>query len=208
MMILGLILLSLVSFGQVDETKNYLYLYSDSVIYSKFITFESPFFSEGYFILDSNEILSKKVKFYKKENDFYASLNYNEFALRVCKGKINLYEIVKFGVNHTKYILNFYNKNFEDLKDANYTNLKIDLADNKESLLYLNKFKKIRNIQTVLCLVGGASILGCITTLPNNSSGTGNIIALIGGGCCFWASYFISFSKPKQLRRAIDSYNK
>ena len=170
----------------------------------------------------------------------------SDFSQRVKKGKINLYETVKtnrssmylnsasptFGPGaygsrgtisggiSTTIIKNYYNIGFGPLKKADYTNLSLDLASNPESMLHLEKYKSVKNTQTILFVVGGVTLIGGIATLINKTKDwdgtdatpepnvTANIISIGIGTGCFWASYFISFSKPKHLRNAIMTYNR
>ena len=40
--------------------------------------------------------------------------------------------------------------------------------------------------------------------MPNDNAA---IAALLVGSGCMWVSYFISLSKPKHIKRAINAYN-
>lgn len=225
--------------GQVDVNKNFVYFYSDSVIYGRIIE-NKTFLRNSYFLVDSIKIQTDLVKFYRNETGFYANTRAvsfsgaSSFAERIREGKINLYENkttthVPNQYNYTtgKYtggmsttnIKNYYNKGFGDLKKANYQNLSLDLADNPESMIYINKYKSKRDVQTVLCLVGGVSIIAGFATLINKTKAwdesvlhpkpnvTGSFVAIGLGAASFWVSYFIELSKPAHLRSAIDKYN-
>lgn len=228
-------------FGQVDENKNFIYSFSDSVIYGRIIEYKTPFLGSSHFLVDSKKIQPDLVKFYRNETGFYANtktVNFSgtsSFTERIRKGKINLYEkeTTTYSPGHfnsttgmysggmiTKNIKNYYNKGFGDLKKANYQNLNLDLSDNPASMIYLNKYKSVRDAQTVLYIVGGATLIGGFATLINKIQNTdsndsepepnvtGSLVAVGIGAGCFWVSYFMSFSKPKHLRNAIDAYNK
>lgn len=227
-------------FGQVEENKNFIYFFSDSVIYGRIIEYKTPFLRSSYLLVDSNKIQLNLVKFYCNETGFYANtktvdfLGVSSFTERIRKGEINLYEKVTITtypdhINYTtgmytvgmptKNIKNYYNKGFGDLKKANYQNLSLDLADNPESIIYLNKYKSTRDAQTVLYIVGGATLIAGFATLINKTTDwdgsdsqpepnvTGNLVAVAVGAGCFLVSYSIGFSKPKHLRSAIDKYN-
>lgn len=226
--------------GQVDENKHFIYFFSDSVVYGRIIEYETPFFGNTHFLVDSKKIQPDLVKFYRNETGFYANTKTvsfsgtSSFTERIRKGKINLYEkeTTTYNPGHfnpstgmysggmaTRNIKNYYNKEFGDLKKANYQNLSLDLSDNPESMIYLNKYKTTRDAQTVLYIVGGATLIAGFATLINKTKDWdgsdsqtepnvfGNIVAIGVGAGCFWVSYFIGFSKPKNLRIAIDRYN-
>ena len=95
----------------------------------------------------------------------------------------------------------------------------MDLADSPESMLHLNKYKSINSTQTVLIVAGSGILITGFAMLINKTKDadnspnqvkpnvTGSIVTICVGTGCIWASYIISFSKPKQLRKAIDAYN-
>lgn len=160
--------------------------------------------------------------------------SYSNFVERVKNGRINLYEEISthrhlssYNSNtglyspgfNTKSIKNYYNFGFSDLKKANYKNLQDDIGDNPLCQPYLIKYKNITKTQNFLAGIGvGVVIIGFATLInktkdwdgtdntpePNT---TGNIVTLAIGSGMVWTAYFMSFSKPKQLRKAIDAYN-
>lgn len=241
---IALIALPTLIFAQIDERKNFVYLYSDSVIYGNIIELKKPFLGASYIRLDSAKIPVEKVKFFQHEKGFFANtkdLSFtgtSQFSERISKGKLNLYEKETQSTNYspgmyggrsgisTVTIKNYYNSGFGPLKKASYKNISADLQSSPESMVFMNKFKASSRAQGVLYAVGGAAIIGGVVSLASHMKsesqstfgksgpdGDGpNLhapsIALIGVGAgCFWASYFISLSKPKQLKRAIDAYN-
>lgn len=230
------IVLQELTYGQADESKNFLYLKSDSVIYGTNIYYKTRNFGSSYFLVDSVKINPINVKFYKTKSGFYGRSDNMEvnpvFAVRVIKSKINIYKTdtlyssYRFypsatGMSSSGLVINkqhFYNKGYGDLKKMSYRNMKADLSDNPESSLHLNKCKTVRRNTTVLYSAGFALIVGGLVGLiaktsnvPENSPEpnlTGNFVAMgLGTGCC-WAGYFVSLSQAKHLISAINSYNK
>ena len=181
-------------FSQIDEAKNYVIFYTDSVIYAKNIEFETPAFSENYLAVDALKIKPDHVKYFKCETGFYAnikSLNANgqsSFVQRIRKGKINLYKDdfwvsspMFVGANgtysggvSTRVSIQYYEKENETIKRAKYKNLKLDLADNPRSMDLLNQFKKSRNTQVVLYLTGGALLVAGTIGLINHAENSNN----------------------------------
>ncbi len=214
-------------YGQVDESRNYLYLFSDSVIYGRIIQYKKQFV-KPYFLINSTKVKPDLVKFCKNETGFYANLkNLNtwsspDFAQRIRKGKINLYESrVIYTNGMPKKIYNYYNKGFGDLKKANYENLHIDLSDNPESEKYLDKYKSFRDGEVLSAIIGGVAVIaGFATLISKTQSGddygygeqtepdvTGSIVTIGLGTACFTVTYILNLSKPKHLKSAIDVYN-
>jgi len=191
LMIIGLLAIQGFLLGQVDKSKKYLYLFSDTVLYGKIIEYKKPFLGEAQLLLDSKKIRLETVKFYKNETGFHANtknLNFSGssiFTERIREGRLNLYENESTHYNPGHYsattgmytggdawttIKNYYNEGFGDLKKANYQNLSIDLEDNAESLDYLKKFKTVNDAQTGLYIAGGAMVIGGLATLIGRTS--------------------------------------
>lgn len=239
--VLGFVFVSTLVFGQNDSPKEkFVYLFSDSLVKSHMVEFRYQYNDKSYLVTDSGRYRVDLVKFYQNESGFFANtkaLNFSNasiFAKRIVSGRINLYEIVKvrttpgsieaYGVlspgTTSIKIKNYYNKEFGDIRKANYHNLLNDLADCPESVGYLVRYKNIRNTQTVLSIVGGALIAGGLATLYSRTKDVNrndpnykepNIrpnlaVAMVGAGC-IGMSYYISFSKHRKLKSAIDAYN-
>ncbi len=226
-------------YGQVDESKNFILLFSDSVIYGRIIEYEKPLLKPAMVVVDGQKFLPRMVKFYQNETGFYGNAQFAnsssspQFFERIRKGKINLYEreYVTYsngGYNPSsggfspgfsnKNIVNYYNKGFELLKKPTYANLMVDLADNPESMVFVNKVKRNNTTKAILYGVGipslaigaGAFISGFKKAGPNGKNpneGIG-IGGMVVGGVSLWAAYFVNLEKPKLLRKAIDAYNK
>jgi hypothetical protein len=225
--------------AQVDETKNFLYFYSGSVVYSKSIVYKTPIFKKYYFLADSVKIDPDEVKFYKSDSTFYANikaLSYSEnstFVTRIRKGKLNLYEETATGYSAPmiapngmmmggygySYTLDFYNKDYGEIKKATYKNLVTDISDNQASLYHLNKFKHARNTAAVLYTIGGITFITGVITLIHKTSNipkgenqnpdvSGNILTMGAGAGCMLAGYIFLLSKPHHLKRAVEEYNK
>lgn len=223
-------------YGQVDQSKNYLYLKSDSVIYGENITYNTRYFGSSYFLVDTIKINPIHVKFYQSKSGFYGRSDKMEvnpvFAVRVIQNKINIFKIdtiyssyrfypTATGMASSGLVINkqhFYNKGYSDLKKLNYRNLKVDLADNPESSLHLNKCKSVKRNTTILYSAGFALIIGGLGSLIAKTSNVpentpepnlkGNFAAMGVGFACCWAGYFVSLSQPKHLINAVKSYNK
>jgi hypothetical protein len=169
----------------VDETKNYVYLFNGTVEYGTIVEQGRGLFQGSKVRVDNREWSAKDVKFYKGETGFYANIGNGRggasrtFAQRERKGKVNLYRLIQtyyssggytpgFGGMGGSYspggtrtsITYYYNKGFGDVKKALYRNLVVDLADNKKSMLHLSYYKKARNIQNACVLGSIGSLIG------------------------------------------------
>lgn len=234
-------LASYVVFSQTDSTNiRFVYLFTGEKIKSEVVEFRDQFMGSGYFLVGKEQYSADLVKFYKDAKGFYANtkrLNVaskSVFSKRIISGRVNLFEQEKMYTTpsyidvagtynpgtSSKTIKNYYNKGFGDLKKATYKNLKIDLADSPESIEYLSKYRKYKNVQIVLSIVGGALIVSGITTYfiktsdvdrnaPNykEPNTTPNMLVAVAGGGLVGFSYYLSFPKRDKLKKAIDAYN-
>jgi hypothetical protein len=176
--------------AQMHESKNFLYLYSDSVIHARTIKLRPDF--AGYWQLraDSRRIPTEQVKFFNNEDGFFANTRRlklggeTSFSERIVEGRINVFQemtydpflhergpryrlrrepVVDFGM--------YYNKGFGDLKKVNYNNLRRDIADHPESIDLLNNYRKSMTTSKMLYTAAGVSIVaGLVSFLVAGSS--------------------------------------
>lgn len=230
------------AFADSVESVNrcFIYTFDGRVMSGKKIEYKKPFLNENYFLVDDKKIAQEIVKVYKTEMGFYASIvnlknsGKPEYALRIRRGNINLFEIEKTNMSPGVHsvgphgammpgapgmytsITNYYNIGFGDLKKANYKNLSIDLKDNPKCLLHLNKYKANRGPITVMYIVGGAvSAIGAITLYNKTKDPdvtpkpnvTANVVAFLGGGVIIGIGGFVSKFNDDNLVKAVDAYN-
>jgi hypothetical protein len=231
---------ALVIAQEVNERKNYYIFYSNSEInYCERIEYKKPVLGSSYFLIDSQKVDPSRIMFYREGRGFWAntknlsSSGVSGFVPRIIKGNINLYEKEVYGQHAPsptgfgfsggmgyKRIHNYYNIGFNELKKANYKNLNLDLADNAESMLHLNKYKSLRNTETGLYVAGGALVVLGFATIMHKTKDwdgtdempepnvTANVVVFFTGGICIGTGALINLSKPKHLRKAIEVYNR
>lgn len=169
--------------AQVDESKNFLYLYSDSVVYGKRVSIRPGFDGFWQVRADSRRVPSGQVKFFNNENGFFANtrkasfLGEPTFSERVITGKINLFQQTLYDEEfyNRRYrhrhmaqqpvdARMYYNKGYGDLKQVSYRNLSEDMADRPESLDMLAAYRKSLNTRNMLYVGGGAALLAGLVT--------------------------------------------
>lgn len=237
---------SRIAYAQPDESKEFLYLYSDSVIYAERIDLERNFTGSLHLWVDSKRIHPEQVKFFNNNRGFFANVRdlglsgETSFSERIRKGRINLYEAKTVDWDayddmggyplRPKVIesRNFYNIGFGSLKKANYVNLSIDLVDNPQSMVFLNKYRSIKRTQMAMYVAAGLSFIAGVVVMQSGeknfslksdgrpgfssnkstSSGLVSGLALSGVGIGLaTGGYLIGPSRTKYLKRAIDAYN-
>lgn len=171
--------------SQTNESKDFLYLYSDSTVYAKKIRLRPDIFGSWALRADSRRIPVEQVKFFNNKDGFFANtrkidfFNTVSFAERVIEGKINLYQEVSYGLDplnsefyrypssrrQTVNTRMFYNKQFADLKKVNYYNLSLDMADNQQSIDLLKGYRKSMRLGTAMYVGAGAAIIAGTVTL-------------------------------------------
>ena len=175
--------------SQVNESENFIKLYSDSTIYAQKVRLRPDFAGSWTLRADSRRVPISQVKFFNNDDGFFANtrklnvFNQVSFSERIIAGKINLYQEVAFDAN--PYEMDFYrfrdrriqsvgtrmhyNKGYDDLKRVNYDNLTTDMADNAQSIDLLKSYRKSRRAGTVMYAAAGAAIIASVVTLFSNN---------------------------------------
>ncbi len=167
--------------SQTDESRNFVYLYSDSVIHAERIRLRPDFVGSWVLRADSRRVPLEQVKFFNNEDGFFANtrrttiFGSNSFSERIIKGKINLFQEVAYDPvpfedyyrfrDRTPRAVStqmYYNKGFSDIKKVSYAQLKMDMADNPRSLDFLESYRKGRQFGTVLYVTAGVAILASL----------------------------------------------
>ena len=174
---------------QLNESRNFLYFYSDSTVYAQKIRLR-PDFSGGWSLrADSRRVPVAQVKFFNNQDGFFANtrrlslLGEATFAERIIEGKINLYQEVLYDNvpiegeyygfrDYRRQAVNtrmFFNKGYSDLERVNYRNLNEAMADNPKSLALLREYKSRKSLGIVMYVAAGAAIIASGITLMSNS---------------------------------------
>jgi len=176
--------------SQVDESKNFIYFYSDSLMYAQSVKLRPDFFGSLQLRADSRRISLDKVKFFNNTEGFFANTRrltfspVSEFSERIIEGRINLFQQIAYdplryerGYRH-RYSGRvaadprmYYNKGFSDLKKVNYRNLMRDMADHPESMDLLKSYRKSINNSNIMYTAAGASILAALVTFVAQGTG-------------------------------------
>lgn len=176
--------------SQTDESRNFIYLNSDSVIHADRIRLRPDFGGSLVLRADSRRVPLEQVKFFNNEDGFFANTRKtdlfagNSFSERIVKGKINLYQEVAY--DPVPYELDyyrfrdrapraistrmFYNKGYSDVKKVSYASLKMDMGDHPKSLDFLESYRKGKQVGTIMYVAAGAAILAGLV----NFVSTGN----------------------------------
>ncbi|WP_139957054.1 hypothetical protein [Flavicella sediminum] len=230
---------------EIDTNRNFVFKTNGEIVYGRYITSKNPIFKKDYLVIDDQKILNTEVQFYKSDSGFFGRVGKGNagFAERIVKGKVNFFEQIStsyaapmpmaggFGMSMGRTsttITNYYNKGFESLKLANYDNLIIDLKDNAESVVYLEKFHKAKGKRTLAYVLGGIAMVAGILTASKKTGETTRgynqdtnriedmpvtelkpvnlAIGLAGFGTII-ATYLSSRKKRDYVRKAIEVYN-
>jgi len=221
--------------AQMRESRNFLYLYSDSIIYAKDIKLRPDFSGNLRVRVDSRNVPIGQVKFLNNKDGFFANtrkmgiMRTEEFAERIIEGRINVFQ--ERSLSYAPYVYDahngpetyytpapsintnmYYNKGYADLKKLNYANLKRDMADNPQSMDMLAAYKRSMITSKSLYVVGGASILAGLFALGSGDYSSSNFtmgfgLAGLGFGL-ITGGYLKTFSAKQKLETAVDIYNR
>jgi len=178
---------------QLNESRNFLYFYSDSTVYAQKIRLR-PDFTGGWSLrADSRRVPVSQVKFFNNQDGFFANtrklslLGEASFAERIIEGKLNLYQEVIYddvplegeyygfrdyrrqAVNNRMFI----NKGYADLKRVNYRNLNDAMADNPKSSALLARYRNTKITGIAMYVAAGAAIIASGITLMSEGKQTG-----------------------------------
>ncbi|RYG29722.1 MAG: hypothetical protein EOO01_37810, partial [Chitinophagaceae bacterium] len=194
--------------AQMRESRDFLYLYSDSIVYANHIKFQPDFSGNLRVQVDSRNFPIAQVKFLSTNDGYFANarriglFTTEAFLERIMEGRINVFQErppvqvpfllgalalpgTHYGAESSRPLSLYYNKGFEDVKNLNYNNLKRDLADNPKSMDMLLAYKRGKNLSTMAYIAGAASIVGAAmvaTSDGRNAYSTGSFTASIGLG--------------------------
>ncbi len=178
---------------QLNESRNFLYFYSDSTVYAQKIRLR-PDLTGGWSLrADSRRIPVSQVKFFNNQDGFFANtrklslLGAASFAERIIEGKLNLYQEViydgvlmedeYYGFSHYRqqavHNRMFINKGYTDLKSVNYRNLNEAMADNPKSLALLGRYRNAKITGIAMYVAAGAAIIASGVTLMSEGKKVG-----------------------------------
>jgi hypothetical protein len=170
--------------SQVDQSKNFIYLNSDSVIYAGTVSLRPDLLDSWTLRVDRRKIPTEHVKFVSNQDGFFARtsqpgfVSAPVFAERIIEGKINVFREISYDqvdydwryrhmpvANTQVNARNYYNRGFGDLKKLNYKNLNKDMADDTQSMDLLKNYRKSITRRNVLYTAAGASVVAGFVSL-------------------------------------------
>lgn len=216
--------------AQLGEQKCYIQLVSGETIEGENAVYSPQLLEYPVFLLDGMEYETENIAFIQNRNGYFANLDHlfqnspERYALRIRKGRINLFEEIDMDIYGGETLnvtgnsevdsdllasgmtFQYYSLGADKVRKANYRNLKTDLATCAPSMQFLRDYRKYQWIQAGL-LAGGAGLI------------TQNVISMTGGPVKFnpimalglivgGSSYFLEKAKSDALWFAADEYNK
>lgn len=181
MLIAVMVLYGLSAGAQMRKSDNFVYLYSDSVIYADHVRLRADFFNTLQLRADTKRIPLEQVKFFNDDNGFFANIRRlsfvrnSNFVERIIEGKINIFKEIPYtlssfnrghgyrrsGRNESIDMQMYYNKGYADLKKVTYTNLRMDMADDQRTLDLLEGYRKnVRTTKTLYISAGASLVAG------------------------------------------------
>ncbi len=221
--------------AQLTQKEHKVVLYSGDVFTGEHLIYECPILQTPVFTMQNESYESNTVEYFQNNHGFFANLgrihgmNKERYAMRIELGKINLYEEVDLsvygseelqteGTNNnqdpmlaTGKVLEYYTMGESSMgestiREATYSNLKVDLQDNASSMAHLRKHRNYKILQWGMIGIGSGIIAANIISNANGAVRFNPVMAIgiaIGGG-----SYFMEAPKKDKLWLAADDYNK
>lgn len=215
--------------AQLTHPEQKIILYNGEEIIGKKLLYETPLFKPSEFVLDGVSYESSAVEFFQNNHGYFANLGrqhnnrQERYAMRIQKGKLNLFEEIEISVYGGELlqteensngkdpmlasgeVFHYYKKDGETIKKATCKNLKVDLSDNENSMKHLKAYKKYQVLQWGLIGVGTGFIAANIIAQSSTGIKFNPVMAigLVVGG----SSYFLQAPKSDSIWLAADEYN-
>jgi hypothetical protein len=216
------------TFAQKTEAEHSVKLHTGEVFEGDKVLYINPILKQPSWELDGKKFETGIVAYIQNNHGFLANLNKihgekaERYALRIKKGKINLFEEVdiEFYGGETLEaegdekpetlasgeIYQYYSMGDGEVKKARFKSLKNDLKDNEASVKHLNAFRNFKILQATLIALGAGIITYDIINQSDDAVRFSPMMAagIVVGG----SSYFLQSKKDDALWLAADAYNK
>ncbi|MFM7234551.1 MAG: hypothetical protein ACKOZM_08165 [Flavobacteriales bacterium] len=226
-----LLLTATIGWTQKTEPTIYIKLFAGDSIAGSRLTYLTPDNTEAMFQMAGKLYPAREVEFFRNNFGYFANVGSIEgfknprFAMRLGKGKINLFQRVQIETYMQDSLIlmdegmadyrsfQYYNVGNEALRKAIYSNMKVDLAGSAAAAPHLKDFRKYRAIQIGL-IACGAGVLGLgayssalpMSGVENTKQTVLNPVTLLGlilsGG-----SLLMEAPKRDALWLAADAHN-
>ncbi len=225
---IALILVFLIS-GFYGESKGQLSEHiqlRDGTILEASVEFNERLFRSNQIVFNDSVTYSlSRIEAYMDGVSYYrrvktSPFSTNDFARRVEKGNIDLYEFFEFKsspmMNSNGYVTTttspvstqFFSKDGGPIQKVNARNLKKALYNNPVSMEYLNKRDQLTAVQVIGAIAGAAIIGISISNQIESDAETINPTGLILGGLVVNGSIWLPhFRKQDLTQDAVRSYN-
>lgn len=220
---------ALFGMAQKSQPEHHVKLYSGELIAGARLLYVTPILKQPMFEIDSRKYDSFTVEFFQNNHGYFGNLNkfYGDkserYALRIKKGKINLFEEIDMNYYAgdelevgdgqekpeelaTGEFFQYYSMaDNAPLKRAGYRSLKTDLQGNEESVKHLKAFRNFKTLQASLIIAGAGVIAYDIISQKDGAVRFSPMMAV--GIVVAGSSYFLEGKKDDALWQAVDAYN-
>jgi hypothetical protein len=229
-LLLLLSILTLQGFAQMDKTQKVV-LFTGENFTGSHLSYEVPILKPATFKLDDKTFDTQQIAFFQNNNGYFGNLcrihgaKAERYALRIKAGKVDLYEEIEMSVYSGDELnidptnarekeemlasgktFQYYHMPNRELKKANVYNMKVDLADNANSLKEVRNIRKYQVLQGLLIGVGAGIIAGDI--LKQSGGSVHFDVPMAIGVVVAGTSYFCENAKDNAKWLAVDYYNR
>lgn len=226
------VLCSVVVSAQLSKPAHKVFLASGDIVSGERLVYETAPTGKQQFTLDNKYFDSEEVYFFQNNHGYFANLsrvigsNQERYALRIRKGNMSLYEEIEmevYGGDELRTesepgsevqdpmlasgkMYEYYQMAGNDyVRKATYSNLKVDLASNTESVKHLTSYKKYRILQWAMLGVGSGIV--AMDVIRQSGGGVQFNPMMAFGFVVGGSSYFLETPKKDALWLAADAYN-
>lgn len=216
--------------AQKSQPVHHVRLFSGEMIDGDRLLYLTPILKQPMFELDGKKYESFTVAYFQNNHGYFGNLSKihgdkaERYALRIKKGKINLFEeidltyyggdILEVGEGSEKpeelatgELFQYYAMSDDSpLKKATYKSLRADIGSNEAALKHLKAHRNFKWLQGFLIAAGAGIIAYDIVQQSDDAVRFSPMMAvgIVVGG----SSYFLENKKADALWLAADAYNK
>jgi len=217
-------------FAQLVKAKPHtLELASGVSMDGELIVYAQPITSPPVFQIDQESVSVSDVRFFRNSHGYFANLEYADqaksgFAMRIKKGNVDLFERVDIDLYGKSELavtsdrkaaalkkmaqgmeFQYFSVDGKKVKRANYSNLRMDLQSNPESVEFLKGLRRYQWLQRGLIAAGSSLLIGSYTAQGSNPKFTPAMaLGIVLGG----SSFFCKAPKDDYQWMAVEAYNR
>lgn len=218
------------AFAQLIQPKPHtLELASGASLDGELLVYATPILSAPVFELGEESVPVSDVRFFRNNHGYFANLQYADrakegFAMRIKKGNVQLFERIDIDIYGKSELevaslgedkaqrkmaqgqdFHYFSVDGKQVKEATYSNLRMGLESNAQSIEFLKGFRRYQWLQRGLIAAGSSLLIGSFVAQgPTPKFTPAMALGVVLGG----SSFFCNAPKDDYRWMAVETYNR